>query len=311
MTKTALITGAYGFLGRHVARYFSEKGFTVIGIGHGNWEEEEYVQFGIGEWKSVDITLDSLNVYAGRPDVVVHCAGGASVLNSFENPVVDFNSTVVTTHAVLEFIRTSCAQAKLVYPSSAAVYGNVTKLPIAESASLNPASPYGYNKMMAEVLCRSYARNFNIPVTVVRLFSVYGPGLKKQLLWDASSKITKAEYHFFGTGQETRDWLHVDDAVKLLLLASSYASDNCPVVNGGGGGGATVREVLDEMFKMYKSHCKPHFTGEAKVGDPRGYVADITKAKSWGWQPSKSFHEGLAEYIKWYLDEHDKNSVHS
>lgn len=190
--------------------------------------------------------------------------------------------------------------AQVVYPSSASVYGAVQKLPITETDPLNPASPYGVHKRHAEELCMSYAQHFGIAVSVVRLFSVYGAGLRKQLLWDASQKIMRRENNFFGTGAEVRDWLHVEDAANLLIVAASHASALCPVVNGGSGTGVAVREILVELVSALGGDDAPVFSGITRSGDPLGYVADISRACALGWLPRTPWQDGVREYAAWF-----------
>lgn len=300
MVKTALVTGAYGFVGRHVARQLARDGWRVIGLGHGSWTREEWQKWGIAEWHSADITLETLITYAGEPDVIVHCAGSGSVGFSMTHPYQDFQRTVATTLAVLEFARLYAPQARVVYPSSAGVYGVVHKLPIAEADPLSPASSYGVHKRIAEELCESYAMHFGVSVAVVRLFSVYGAGLRKQLLWDASQKIMRGETGFFGTGKEIRDWLHVEDAASLLITAAGHASTECPVVNGGSGEGVSVREILTKLFNCFERTDMPSFSGVARSGDPAGYLADISLAMQWGWQPTINWQNGLCDYVDWF-----------
>ncbi len=300
MVKTALVTGAYGFMGRHVARQLARDSWRVIGIGHGSWSRDEWQQWGIAEWHVADITMESLVTYGGQPSVIVHCAGSGSVGFSMTHPYQDFQRTVATTMAVLEFARLYAPKAQVVYPSSAGVYGAVQKLPIVETEALSPASPYGVHKHIAETLCESYARHFGVSVAVVRLFSVYGEGLRKQLLWDASQKIMRGENRFFGTGEEIRDWLHVEDAARLLIVAARQASVQCPIVNGGSGEGVTVREILTELFACFERTDAPNFSGVARSGDPAGYQADISIARSWGWLPKTTWREGLRGYADWF-----------
>lgn len=302
MTKRVLVTGAYGFIGRHVARHYASAGWQVTGIGHGSWARSEWQQWGIAEWHTADISLESLLIYAGQPDVVVHCAGSGSVGFSMSNPYQDFQRTVQTTAAVLEFVRLYASAARVVYPSSGAVYGVAHRFPTPETDPLLPASPYAAHKLIVEQLCASYARNFGIAAVVVRLFSVYGKGLRKQLLWDACQKIAAGMHEFFGTGTETRDWLHVNDAASLLQVAGEHADASCPVVNGASGVAVRVHDVLQELYAALGKKGGPVFSGNARVGDPAHFHADISRITAWGWQPEKTWEDGVHEYADWFRD---------
>jgi UDP-glucose 4-epimerase len=299
---SVVVTGAHGFIGRHVARRFASAGWEVTGLGHGNWSQRELVAYGISFWHSTDISLDALITYSGKPDVIVHCAGSGSVAFSMSHPFEDYGRTVGTTAAVLEFMRLHSPRSKLVYPSSAAVYGMAKKLPIAESDPLLPVSPYGLHKVIAEMLCRSYASIFGLSVAVVRLFSIYGEGLQKQLLWDACSKVTRGDPQFFGSGAELRDWLHVADAANLIYTLAQVADFECPTVNGGSGLGVTVGEILTSVFECCNSPMKPLFTGQPRPGDPAGYQADVTSAGRFGWKAETSWREGVQKYVRWYKE---------
>lgn len=300
MSGTVLVTGAYGFIGRNVAKHFANAGWGVTGIGHGSWAREEWRQWGMSEWHAADITTDALLTYAGLPDVIVHCAGSGSVAFSMTHPYQDFQRTVGTTLATLEFVRIHAPKARLVYPSSAGVYGVVEKLPIAESDPLVPVSPYGVHKKISEEICCSYAHHFGVSAVIVRLFSVYGIGLRKQLLWDTCMKIHNGVNTFFGSGTETRDWLHVNDAASLLLVAGTRASAECPILNGGSGQGVSVREVLNELFTCLGRSETPQFSGISRSGDPMHYIADISRLHSWGWRPRTPWRKGVREYAEWF-----------
>jgi UDP-glucose 4-epimerase len=302
--KTVLITGGYGFIGRYTAHFFSGRGWNVIGLGHGDWSTNEWRNWGIREWHTCDITLDSLLTYAGIPDVIVHCAGSGTVGFSVAHPFQDHQRTVVTTLNVLEFTRLHAPGARVIYPSSTAVYGMVVKQPISEVTELNPASPYGVHKKQAEDLCRSYARHFGVSTAIVRLFSVYGIELRKQLLWEACSKICNDETTFGGTGQETRDWLHVNDAASLLFEAGKHASSECPAVNGGSGISVTVYDVIATIFSCFGRTDLPVFNGMMRPGNPVHYRADITRAREWGWEPEINWRVGIEEYVAWFKKEY-------
>lgn len=299
--KQAVVTGAYGFLGRNVAKIFSENGYSVTGLGHGTWHRLEWQHWGLSEWHPCNISMDSLNTYVQQPDVVIHCAGSGSVGYSLTHPMQDFERTVSTTLTVLEFLRLNSPKTVFIYPSSAAVYGNADTLPITESSRLDPISPYGVHKKIAEDLIRSYAEHFSIPVAIVRLFSLYGPGLRKQLLWDACTKIQRGDIDFFGTGQEIRDWLNVTDTARLFLTLSVCARpDSAIIVNGGTGKGTSVRDIISLLLEDMEIDEEPHFSSIPKLGDPEGYIADIGKVTGCGWKPEISIKKGIEEYVHWY-----------
>jgi len=298
--KQVIVTGAYGFLGRHVAKVFSQNGFSITGLGHGTWIRSEWQQWGLSEWHPCNLTMESLTTYVQQPDVVVHCAGSGSVGYSLTHPLQDYERTVSTTVTLLEFLRLHSPKTSFIYPSSAAVYGIAEKLPIAESAPLNPISPYGVHKKIVEEISQSYAHYFSIPVAIARFFSLYGPGLRKQLLWDSCVKIENGDFNFYGTGKEVRDWLHVKDAAHLLLTLSSRASSDALVVNGGTGKRTTVHEIIEEISRRMNKENNLKFSHKPKLGDPPGYIADIKKATSLGWRPKVLLHDGIEEYVHWY-----------
>lgn len=301
MAKTVLVTGAHGFLGRSVARKLAGDGWTVVGLGHGEWpSEHDHIQWGITAWHRGDVTVANLLACGVTPDAVVHCAGSGSVAFSIDSPYQDFQRTVATTLEALEFVRLHAANARVVYPSSVGVYGNVKKLPIDETAELQPYSPYGVHKLMAEELCRSYSKTYGLSTAVVRFFSIYGTGLRKQLLWDACQKTLRGEAAFFGTGEETRDWLHISDAANLLAMAIDHAAVESPAVNGGVGAGVTVREILQELFLCLGQTGTPEFNGVVRSGDPAHYISDIFRARAWGWQPQVNWRDGIREYADWF-----------
>ena len=300
MAELALVTGAHGFIGRHVSRHLAAAGWAVVGVGHGNWVRDEWLRWGLRDWRTADITLESLVTYAAEASAVIHCAGGASVTFSVAHPYEDFRRSVDSTAAVLEFARLHARGARVVLASSAGVYGEVPPAPISESAPCMPVSPYGAHKKMAEELCRSFSRVEGLATAVVRLFSVYGPGLRKQLLWDACERLARGENRFFGTGTEVRDWLHVEDAAALLVVALGSAGTGCPVFNGGTGAGTSVRDVLGTLFQALGRTDEPSFSAQARTGDPSTLVADASRAFGLGWRPAHAWRDGIAAFAAWH-----------
>jgi UDP-glucose 4-epimerase len=284
----------------------SGKGFSVAGIGHGYWDPRESSKWGIETWVFSDVHLPALNDLEGKtskPYAIFHAAGSGSVPMSLRNPYIDFQRTVCTTLDVLEYVRLRSPETKLIYPSSAAVYGAVIKGKISEETPLNPVSPYGVHKKIAESLIGSYATSFGLPICVVRFFSLFGNGLMKQLLWDICCRLEEndREIVLHGTGDEIRDWIHIDDAAGLVGIAMEKASSSATPVNGGTGEGATVREIVHEIVDAFGiNRIQIKFSGIIREGDPRFYQADISKALSWNWNPLWDWRDGIREYVRWF-----------
>lgn len=307
---TILVTGGFGFLGRAVARKFKELGCRVIGIGRGHWAPEEARARGFDVWLNAGVTLSSLMTLRDRFECIVHCAGNGSVGYSMTNPLQDFNKTVQSTADLLEYVRLIGSEALIVYPSSAGVYGAKPDAPIRETDALNPISPYGVHKRVAEELLALYSSTFGVKTAVIRFFSIYGPGLTKQLLWDASMKLRKATASspatFWGTGEETRDWIFSDDAAELIVRVSESRAP-FTVINGAGGIRVTVRETLALLRGALGSEAKVSFNDKVREGDPRFYHADVSRSTALGWTPKYSLADGIERYVAW-LSAHDGNS---
>lgn len=299
--KKILITGTYGFLGRHTARHFKSLGYYVIALGHGTWKQGEQNTWGIDDWLSADITLANLGALETEFDIIVHCAGSGSVAYSMQEPMKDFQRSVQSTLAILEYMRLYNPNAKLIYPSSPAVQGVHENSPIKEEDSCHPVSPYGVHKKIAEDLCLSYKKHFGLNISIIRFFSIYGDSLQKQLLWDAANKFIEnpKEATFWGSGDETRDWLHVDDAVTLMATLSELT--NIPeIVNAGSGMKYTIAETLSLLRDVLNMKSSITFNAQIKEGDPKYYWASIEKAESIGWKPKVSFEDGIQRYARWF-----------
>ncbi len=303
LMNSALVTGAYGFVGRHVSRALARRGVNVVAIGHGAWGREEWRDWGIAEWHQTDISLAALKACSGKPDAIFHCAGGGSVGFSITHPLQDFERSVTTTLAILEYARTECPGVTVILPSSAAVYGIASQMPIKTDTKLDPVSPYGSHKKLAEDLCASYGRHFGVHCAIIRFFSVFGAGLRKQLLWDACSKLVQGRAHFGGTGTETRDWLHVEDVAELMLCAHHYASSRCPVVNGGTGVATPIKTIISLLADELSVSTNLVFSGVSRPGDPLHHRADITLAEAWGWRVTRFLEEEVRAYARWFVEE--------
>jgi UDP-glucose 4-epimerase len=301
------IAGIAGFLGGNAARRFLAEGWTVVGIGNPR-------RFGADELAVSNLrgrqalveglltieTLEAAFAMAGPPDVVVHAAGSGAVSASFSKPLEDFERAVTTTAILLEVLRRRAPNARLILASSAAVYGVCSASPIGEDDPLAPVSPYGAHKLMAELLCRQAHINFGQSVAVLRLFSLYGPGMQKQLLWDLCERLRPrpSELTMDGTGGEVRDFLFIDDAVELIWLAGCSAINKL-LVNGGTGQATTVRDVAENLIRRVSPETRLIFTGKIRSGDPSYLCADTARMKNIGFFPKIGLEEGLNRYIQW------------
>ncbi len=299
------ITGAKGFIGRHLASHLSLTGVSVYGIGHGNWPDFEASAWGIKGWINGDVDascLESLRQSSGLPICVFHLAGGSSVGTSIANPLEDFSRTVISTARLLEWLRTDSPGTRVITLSSAAVYGAGHNNPITEDTELRPFSPYGYHKLMMEQLCHNYSTSYGLRCTIVRLFSVYGPWLRKQLLWDICSRLEKGVdvLNLGGTGCELRDWTEIRDVVRLLYFVLSIEQDDVLVLNGGSGIATQVVEIARHVVNAWDTSARVEFNGAGRRGDPFSLVSHPGKLNSLGFHWQIEIEDGIADYVNWF-----------
>lgn len=308
------VTGGKGFIGRHLARLIADQGHAVFGIGHGLWSEQQRQVWQYRQWFNADIEAANLSLLAresGMPQAIFHLAGGSSVGASLQSPHEDFLRTVVTTARLLEWVRLSAPETAIVVASSAAVYGAGHAGAIREDVALAPFSPYGAHKAMMEDLCRCYAENFGLRIAIVRLFSVYGAGLEKQLIWDLCSKLAVARGEpvtLGGSGAEVRDWLHVSDAARVLWLARERSGPDSPVFNGGTQIGTRISDVAGIVAAAWGGSPRILFSGQARKGDPVQLVANIDVTRSIGFQPRVAVADGIARTVAWFKHERGPSS---
>ncbi|UJB67901.1 NAD(P)-dependent oxidoreductase [Acaryochloris sp. 'Moss Beach'] len=299
------VTGAKGFIGQNLIRYLVHHDQTVSGLGHGALPPETAKIEGISHWINGDIdayNLQQLLKQAGKPDCIYHLAGGSSVGMSLQVPAEDFRRSVIATSNLLEWARIQIPNVRIVITSSAAVYGNNDQEKIPEFGCYTPFSPYGFHKRATELLCESYAQAFSLKIAIVRLFSVYGPGLRKQLLWELCCRLQLSPevLQLHGTGDELRDWLYIDDAAKILVQAGQLSSASPFIVNGATGKGICVRDVAKLLCKIWGSRSEITFSGKQHAGNPFSLVADTRYAQEMGIEAQCELSDGLEKYVDWF-----------
>jgi UDP-glucose 4-epimerase len=303
------ITGAAGFIGSHLLAEFANLGRLVCGL--------DYLPRPIGlddkavtAWQAgaIDFAgLDALAERQGAPSAVYHLAGGGSVGASFADPYQDFVSSVGGSAILLEWMRINAPAARLIYVSSAAVYGDGYSGPIAEGDAKNPYSPYGSHKFASEQLCLSAAENFGLQLSIVRPFSIYGNGLRKQLLWDSCNKLNSDpnEIILGGTGEELRDWLHVSDLCQALILAGEPHRTSPLIMNAGQGMPISVKTIIETLVSAwgFESETIIGFTGERRSGDPFSLVANADTLQQLNFKPAVELIEGITQYARWFKEQ--------
>ena len=255
------------------------------------------------ELLELDLVDGDLRAALEGAKVVFHLAAQPGVRPSwgrqFEKYVRD---NILATQKLLEALKESNVQ-RVVYASSSSVYGDAEAFPTKEDALPKPVSPYGMTKLAAEHLALLYMRNFGIPVTSVRYFTVYGPRQRPDM---AFSRFIKAivegrEIEVFGDGEQTREFTFVTDAVDGTLRAAT-ADVAGMVINLGGGTSVTVNGVLSTLEEISGKTVRRREM-PAALGDPRHTGASIELARErLGWTPRVPLREGLQREWDWYAE---------
>ena len=290
------ILGCNGFVGSNLARYFNSIGWVVYGMG-----TSDYAPSFINYYKT-NHSSDGIGSFFREAvfGACINAAGSGNVGFSFQNPTADFASNVNATIRILDALRIHQPKCHYIHLSSAAVYGNPLVLPIKEEQPLRPLSPYGFHKLMSESICKEYSDMFNLKISILRPFSIYGSYLQKQLLWDICRKMEESDnVTLFGTGKESRDFIHVQDIASLIEQLIKAKPKKLLILNAATGIETEIREIA--------SLCLPHFkgktisfSGKERKGDPNNWRADISKSKQLGFQPQIDIKKGIPLFIKWF-----------
>lgn len=288
--RRAIVTGGHGFIGSHLCAVLEYAGWHVEASGRPDHELPS-------------ATFDA--IVAQGADLLIHCATPASVADSLENPHSDLTGSVVVLSAVLETLARAGVRPRILFVSSAAVYGQPAYLPVAEDAPAAPISPYGLHRAMCEALLADRARRRNLPYAVARVFSAYGPGLRRQLLWDiCRMAVNRGRITLGGTGDETRDLLHVRDVARALATIvdkSPFAGETINVASGTARSIASVAEGLANALGVDRDRIA--FSGVRRAGDPPAWRADVSRLAALGFSPAVPFDHGMREYADWAVGE--------
>jgi UDP-glucuronate 4-epimerase len=306
------VTGCAGFIGSHLTERLLASGVRVIGVD--SFDDyydprlkvanlETALQNPGFELELVDLTdADAVASLASnvQVDAVVHLAGIPGVRRSIEEPARYVRANVLATQHLLD--RFSRADAvPLVFAGSSSVYGDDTPAPFAEAAPcVGPKSPYAATKRAGELLCRVAHETFAAPITVVRLFTVYGPRQRPDLAIRrfANAMLADEEIVVYGDGSAARDYTHVSDVVAGISHAMRER-EGFGVVNLGGSSPVTTMEMVGSLGRIVGVTPRVRHVPQPP-GEMRQTFADVRLAGDrWAWRPQVGFEDGLADFVLW------------
>ena len=302
MTRV-LITGAGGFLGRHITHYLHKRGYTVAGLGRFvKGIRPSQLKEGIDSY-GMTLPDEALSrvLKDFSPDAVVHCASTASVPDSVNDPLMDFRGSVAVCAQTLDTIRKISPSTRFIFLSSAAVYGNPTNIPVPETASCAPISPYGFDKRMCELLVQEYSDIYGISSAVLRIFSAYGQFLQRQVIHDLCLKFSANEQivDVLGTGNESRDFIHAWDVAQAVECI--ITSDATGIFNVASGEETSISKLIGLLGSLFANGKTIRFSGDVREGDPLRWQANIDRISLLGFNPSITLTDGLITYHRWFI----------
>lgn len=291
-----LILGASGFIGTACAQAFSDSGDEVCRVGRraatGSNAFYQLCQFDADSLRRV--------VSEFRPNLCLNAAGASHPAASVQDPCADFEANTILVQHALEALRQEAPSCRYIGISSAAIYGDNPELPWREEAQPCPRSPYGYHKLCAELLAEEYHRLYGLGTLTFRAFSVYGPGLRKQLFWDLFQRSRHAaDLPLFGSGRETRDFIYIDEVVAGMMQLAEQASFAGEVLNLGSGHATTIADACEGLLGELGWRGTHYFTGEEIPGSPWRMEADMTRSFALGFRPKIELAEGLKRTAAW------------
>ncbi len=238
-----------------------------------------------------------------KPEFIIHLAAQINVPESFVNPIFDLETNILGTLKVLEAAQKNGVQ-KIIYPSSAAVYGSPQFLPITEEHPIEPMSFYGISKHTPEHYIQTYFHSYGLDYTVLRFANVYGPwqeaGGEGGVIAVFTDNLLKSKpLSIFGDGEQTRDFVFVKDVAGAIMKSLSTGSHQ--ILNIGSGRKVSVNQLFQQIKSLTQSSIEPQYLPN-RPGDIRDSIFDIAKAlKVLGWEPQTTLEQGLRLTMEWFL----------
>jgi UDP-glucuronate 4-epimerase len=300
-----LVTGCAGFIGSHLTDALLARGDEVVGVDaftdyYTRHAKESNLERALGEGLSLvelDLSRDDLPQLLDNVDGVFHLAAQPGVRGSWGNSFAHYvRDNIVASQRLFEMAAPK--RLRVVMASSSSVYGNAPTYPTREDASLRPVSPYGVTKEACESLARTYVECFGLHIVLLRYFSVYGPRQRPDMAFAriVSALLEGTPFVVYGTGEQSRDFTYVEDAVAATLAAMD-GSPTAIVYNVGGGSETSLNGAIEMCERLAGERLKVIKEGAAR-GDVGRTGADTTLIRSeLGWTPRTSLPAGLAAQL--------------
>jgi len=297
--ERTLLLGGSGFLGRRVAAALVDAGVQVA-VVDARGEDIPGVECLHARVEDVDLValVDGRGV-----DAVFHLAGTAEIAPSLDDPVTDLVSNAVTTLRVLASLQRAQRHPVVLYASSAVVYGKAQREPIDEDHPLRPTSPYGVSKLASEQYARLAAELHGLRTVSARIFSLYGPGQRKQVVYDLAMRLLAGENPLLirSSADVVRDLVFVDDAARACVLLAQRAACRGEAVNIATGEPTTLEQLARALIEALGAEAEVRFTGDARPGDTVRVVGDASRARAMGIDCPTSVVEGLRVTAPWLI----------
>ena len=299
--KLVVVTGGAGFIGSHIAWELAKDNEVVV-IDNLYTGKEENVPPGAKLIRADIRDYQRIAELISSADYVFHEAAQVSVVESIHDPLFTEEVNVLGTLNILKALLEG--HGKLIFASSAAVYGDNQNLPLKETERPRPLSPYGVTKATGEEYLRVYHELYGLPVVALRYFNVFGPRQSvNQYAGVISIFINRALKNeplvIFGDGKQMRDFIYVKDVVKANLLAAESRRANGKVFNVATGKQTSILELAMKIIEITGATSSIVFD-KPRPGDIRHSLADISEIKKLGFEPEWSLEEGLKKTVEWY-----------
>lgn len=301
-----LITGGAGFIGSHLVDKLIQKGNKVIVIDNLSTGKKENLNPKVKFYK-IDICSPKISQIfkIEQPEIVFHFAAQISVKKSIEDPIEDAKINILGTLNVLENCKKYKVK-KIIFASSIGVYGESKNLPVKENHSLNPLTPYPIAKLTIEKYL-NYYKNQGLDFVSLRYANIYGPRQNSEMgeggvVAIFINKILKEEKPIiFGSGNQTRDFLYVDNAVEAAILAIKAKPGS--IYNVGSNKETSIKNLLKIISKILNKKIEPIFQPFQQGEVIRSRVDYSKIKKELGWQPKYNLEKGLRKTIEWFKNE--------